>query len=71
MTCQSCEIIIERSLKKIDGIEKISVSSKKHTLEIEGEKTFSQSDINPYLKEHGYKIVKHIHQLFVLCDKCQ
>lgn len=56
MTCQSCEIIIERSLKKIDGIEKISVSSKKHTLEIEGEKTFSQSDINPYLKEHGYKI---------------
>ena len=56
MTCQSCEIVIERSLKKLDGIKKVAVSSKKHTLEIEGDKTYTPSDINPYLKEYGYKI---------------
>ena len=56
MTCQSCEVIIERSLKKLPGVKKVSVSVKKHTLEIEGEKELSLADIRPHIKQHGYDI---------------
>ncbi len=41
MTCQSCEVIIERQLKKIDGVSCVSVSQKNGALEIESDKPLS------------------------------
>ena len=26
---------------------------------------------NQIVKDFGFKMIRHIHQLFVLCDKCQ
>ena len=56
MTCQSCEVIIERSLKQLSGVKKVSVSAKKNTLEIEADREIPQSEIRTLIKQHGYDI---------------
>ena len=35
MTCSSCEVIIERNLRKVSGVEKVHVSRAKEEAEVQ------------------------------------
>lgn len=55
--CASCELIIEKKLMKVPGMQKADVSLKKGTLEIEmdGEQTLAVKALNNYFAEDGYR----------------
>lgn len=57
MHCRSCELILEKSIKKLENIEKVEANEKKWTLEI----SYNESEpdikhIEQIVKENGYKI---------------
>lgn len=58
--CKSCEIIIERELKNVPGIESVSVSHKKRTIDIDAVDghELSVERLNELLDPHGYHIGK-------------
>lgn len=56
MTCSSCEVLIERKLKEIQGVEKVKVSHSKGEAEILYTKEPSNETINNLIKEDGYSI---------------
>ncbi|CEP39342.1 copper-transporting P-type ATPase [[Clostridium] sordellii] len=59
MTCQSCAKAVERSVKKLDGIENISVNiaTDKATIEYDPSK-IKISQIKEAIKKVGYKVVE-------------
>ncbi|MFH1405482.1 MAG: sulfite exporter TauE/SafE family protein [Patescibacteria group bacterium] len=56
--CKSCEIVIERELKKQEGVEDVQVSHGKRTIEIQtaGEKKFTTEELNECIGKHGYSV---------------
>lgn len=56
--CASCEIIIERELKKIQGVRNAHVSHKDAciNLVLNDDKTITAEDLTAVLKEHGYRV---------------
>ncbi|MBI4122099.1 MAG: sulfite exporter TauE/SafE family protein [Parcubacteria group bacterium] len=56
--CASCELIIERELKKIQGVRTVCVSHKDASicLEVNDEKELTADDLEAVLKEHGYRV---------------
>ena len=79
-TCGSCEGVIERVLKKCDGVDAVEVShgKRKVTVKSEGQPDFTV--LNKQLKRHGYQLIdgssvgavmkaanwKHIGGVFIL-----
>ncbi|HLD81837.1 MAG TPA: heavy metal-associated domain-containing protein, partial [Patescibacteria group bacterium] len=59
MTCASCEVIIERKLKKIDGVSSVEVSKRlgKCTIITSPEKKVHKDDIARILADTEYRIV--------------
>ncbi len=56
MTCTSCEVLIERKLKEVPGIEKVKVSHSKGEAEIFYTKEPSAVDLQNAISGNGYSI---------------
>lgn len=56
MTCSSCEVLIERGMKKIVGVEKVSVNRAKETAEIECADSITVDQLQEAVKEKGYQL---------------
>ncbi|MDO8511438.1 MAG: sulfite exporter TauE/SafE family protein [Nanoarchaeota archaeon] len=54
MTCSSCEVLIERNLKKIPGVEKVKVSRAKEQAEVECADNVNMQQLQDAVKEKGY-----------------
>ena len=54
MTCSSCEVIIERNLRKVSGVEKVHVSRAKEEAEIKCSDDVSIAQLQDAVKEKGY-----------------
>lgn len=59
-TCKSCEVVIERELKKHLKLDNVRVSHKKGriTLESANNTQYSADQINTYIQKHGYSVDK-------------
>jgi len=57
MTCASCAMNVERSLKKIDGIGEVGVSVLTKKAIIESEKEISDDEIKKAVSRAGYKAI--------------
>ncbi len=56
MTCSSCEVLIERNLKKIPGVEKVKVSLSREEAEIECSDDVNIQQLQDAVKEKGYTL---------------
>jgi len=56
MHCGSCEVLIERSFKKIRGIEKAKVSHAMGEAELWCSKEPNEKELNDAIREHGYSV---------------
>ncbi len=56
MTCTSCEVLIERKLKKIPGVEKVTVNHASGRAELECSSEPPLSQLQEAVKDHGYTI---------------
>ncbi|MDP3733921.1 MAG: sulfite exporter TauE/SafE family protein [Nanoarchaeota archaeon] len=54
MTCSSCEVLIERNLKKVPGVEKVNVSQAKECAEVECADDVQIQQLQDAVKEKGY-----------------
>lgn len=54
MTCSSCEVLIERSLKKVPGVEKVTVSRAKEQAEVECLDNVQLQQLQDAVTEKGY-----------------
>lgn len=54
MTCTSCEVLIERNLKKLPGLEKVNVSQAKGEVEIESSRDIPLEELQQAIAEKGY-----------------
>ncbi len=57
MTCSSCEVLIERGLKKIPGVEKVNVSRARETAEVECADTITVEQLQEAVKDKGYQLL--------------
>lgn len=58
MTCTSCEVIIERKVKRIEGVESVNVSSGAGTCTVSSKKRLDKEELKELLKDTEYEIVK-------------
>ncbi|MBI2146722.1 heavy-metal-associated domain-containing protein, partial [Candidatus Woesearchaeota archaeon] len=54
MTCASCEVLIERSLKKVPGVEKVIVNRPQESVEIDCADHVEIPSLQAAVKEQGY-----------------
>jgi copper chaperone CopZ len=57
MHCGSCAGNIERSIRKIEGINEVSVSSMTNKAIVEAEDSVSEEALTSAVKDAGYKVV--------------
>ena len=55
MTCSSCEVLIERNLKKIPGVDKVTVSRAKEQAEVECSNDIQLEQLQDAVKEKAIK----------------
>ncbi|MGE5297550.1 MAG: sulfite exporter TauE/SafE family protein [Acidobacteriaceae bacterium] len=58
MHCRSCELLIEGNLKKIEGVEKVSVSAATGKAKIWVSRSLSQNELAKAVEEAGYMLGK-------------
>jgi sulfite exporter TauE/SafE/copper chaperone CopZ len=56
MHCRSCELLIEDSLKEIDGITKVHASTKEKSVAIESSRSISKQEIASKIRKAGYEV---------------
>lgn len=56
MHCSSCEVLIERKWKNIDGVHNVCVYQARGYAEVSGANIPEISQLNNAIKEHGYKV---------------
>ena len=56
MTCSSCEVLIERNLKKVLGVEKVKVSRAKEQAEVECSDNVKLEDLQDAVRDKGYTL---------------
>ncbi len=56
MTCSSCEVLIERNLKHVSGVEKVKVSRAKEQAEVECSENVQLEQLQDAVKEKGYTL---------------
>ena len=54
--CHSCEVIIEREVKKIDGVDRVHVSHTHQTILIEGVRPLELNEVADSIAHHGYRV---------------
>ncbi len=72
MTCSSCEVLIERNLRKISGVEKVKVSRAKEHAEIECADHVQVEELQNAVKDKKYIVTEDSAQhtsSFILKDK--
>ena len=57
MTCASCAMNVERSLKKIDGVKEVGVSVLTKKAIVESDKEISEDELKKAVSRAGYKAV--------------
>ena len=60
--CASCEVIIERALKKIPGVTKVEVDRAEETVAVESESSVSLKTLQLVLKKHNYQLLPIHHK---------
>ncbi|MDD5198072.1 MAG: sulfite exporter TauE/SafE family protein [Candidatus Gracilibacteria bacterium] len=61
MHCKSCELLLEKSIRSVDHVEKVHASQSKGMVEISyDEKMPDEKAIESIIKESGYKIGKEV-----------
>jgi sulfite exporter TauE/SafE/copper chaperone CopZ len=63
--CASCEIVIEREVKKLPGVTSVKASSVKNTVVITAEREISAEECTAVVKEHGYRF-RHVEKQSVV-----
>lgn len=59
MTCKSCEVMLERSLKKVEGVNKVTVSHTKGIAEVYSKDTLDEVKLQDLIEESGeYEVVE-------------
>lgn len=56
MTCSSCEVIIERNLRKVSGVEKVKASKSKDSVDVECSDQVQVSELQAAVKDSGYNL---------------
>ncbi|MBI2572516.1 sulfite exporter TauE/SafE family protein [Candidatus Woesearchaeota archaeon] len=56
MHCASCEVVIERALKKVPGVHHVNVNKAKEQAIVECEENVSQEKLQEAVKEKGYTL---------------
>ena len=56
MTCTSCEVLIERKLKNVPGVEQVKVSRAKEEAEITCDEKVTLEQLQYVLKDKGYAL---------------
>ncbi len=59
MTCASCEVILERSVKKIPGVHNAQVSRSKEKAYIHCDDNIQLEDLQAAVAEKGYTLIPH------------
>ncbi|PJC45334.1 heavy metal transport/detoxification protein [Candidatus Pacearchaeota archaeon CG_4_9_14_0_2_um_filter_30_8] len=57
MTCASCAMNVERSLKKIEGIDEVGVSVLTNKAIVESENEISDDELKKAVSRAGYKTI--------------
>lgn len=58
MHCKSCEVMLERDLKKIEGVDRVAVSHTKGVAEIYSKDDIDPNEVSTVIEKHGdYKVV--------------
>ena len=57
MTCASCAMNVERSLKKVPGIKEVGVSILTKKAIVESDKEISEDELKKAVSRAGYKAV--------------
>ena len=57
MTCSSCEVLIERGLKKVSGVEKVNVNRARETAEVECADAITVEQLQEAVKDKGYQLL--------------
>ncbi len=56
MTCSSCEVLIERGLKKVPGVEKVKVNRAREEAEVDCTDEVQLTQLQEAVKEKGYQL---------------
>lgn len=56
MTCASCEVLLERKLKQVPGVEKVKASKAKDQVEVKCSETTELTQLQNAVKEKGYRL---------------
>jgi uncharacterized protein len=57
MTCNSCEVILERGMKKVSGVHKVFVNRAKETATIHCDESVNLEDLQVAVAEKGYRLI--------------
>lgn len=55
MTCNSCEVTIERAIKQIKSVKRATVSHRKKMLRVYADQSLGLSEVQNAIKQHGYR----------------
>ena len=58
MTCSSCEVLIERKLRKVPGVEKVKVSLAKEEAAVECADHVQVEELQDAVKDKGYTLIE-------------
>lgn len=56
MTCASCEVLLERKLKQVSGVEKVKASKAKDQVEVKCSETTELTQLQNAVNEKGYRL---------------
>jgi uncharacterized protein len=55
--CASCEIVIEREVRKLPGVVSVKASSTKNTVTVTADREVTAQECTAVVKEHGYRFL--------------
>lgn len=56
MHCASCELLVEKNLKGVAGVNKVKASTKKHCVMIESDGTVDEAQVAQAIRDAGYEV---------------
>ncbi len=59
MTCASCEVILERGMKKVEGVKNVQVNRSKEKAIIHCENDVQLEDLQAAVADNGYTLIPH------------
>ena len=59
MTCASCEVLLERGMKKVPGVHNVQVSRSKETAYIHCDNNVQLEDLQAAVADKGYTLIPH------------